>query len=51
MMRSPDRHEDVRKVSDDELPLRYLSPGAFTILSPHQHGYPPDPPPAPSQFR
>ncbi|XP_065161547.1 protein stum-like isoform X2 [Atheta coriaria] len=54
-MRAPDGrpggYNRPGRTFEDELNLRYLSPGAFTVLSPEENGSPPDPPPAPQQFR
>ncbi|XP_017784920.1 PREDICTED: protein stum-like isoform X2 [Nicrophorus vespilloides] len=52
-MRSPDSRSGYRpgRTFEEELNLRYLSPGAFTVLSPEDHGSPPDPPQAPPPYR
>ncbi|KRT84477.1 hypothetical protein AMK59_1402 [Oryctes borbonicus] len=52
-MRSPEQRIGHRagRNFENELSLRYLSPGAFTVLPPHEYGSPPDPPSAPEPYR
>lgn len=53
-MRSPEHRRAASpkagKNFDVDLHLRYLSPGAFTVLQPNS-GPPPDPPSAPNPYR
>ncbi|XP_018567268.1 protein stum [Anoplophora glabripennis] len=51
-MRSPEHkiaQPRAGKQFEDELQLRYIAPGAFTVLPPDDN--PPDPPPAPEPYR
>nr|XP_022918325.1 protein stum [Onthophagus taurus]XP_022918326.1 protein stum [Onthophagus taurus] len=52
-MRSPEHKNEPRtgRRYEEELSVKYLSPGAFTILSPQDYGVNPDPPSAPAQYR
>ncbi|GJQ83224.1 hypothetical protein Trydic_g8823 [Trypoxylus dichotomus] len=52
-MRSPEQRIGHRagRNFENELSLRYLSPGAFTVLPPHEYGSPPDAPTAPEPYR